>query len=63
MKTYTIGQFNECFPPVIDGVSLTVHNYARLLNRTMGNAYVITPSFHRCTIIDRKSTRLNSSHT
>ena len=22
MKTHTIGQFNECFPPVMDGVSL-----------------------------------------
>ncbi|MDR1864806.1 MAG: glycosyltransferase [Bacteroidales bacterium] len=44
MKTYTIGLFNECFPPVMDGVSLTVRNYACHLNRTIGDAYMITPS-------------------
>ena len=26
-----IGLFNECFPPVMDGVSLTVSNLARCL--------------------------------
>ncbi|MDR1156426.1 MAG: glycosyltransferase [Bacteroidales bacterium] len=45
MKKYTIGQFNECFPPVMDGVSLTVRNYALWLNRTMGDTCVVTPSF------------------
>jgi glycosyltransferase involved in cell wall biosynthesis len=29
----------------MDGVSLTVRNYAYWLNRTMGNTYMITPSF------------------
>ncbi len=42
---YTIGQFNECFPPIMDGVSLTVRNYAHILNRTMGDTYMVTPSF------------------
>ncbi|MDR1583760.1 MAG: glycosyltransferase [Prevotellaceae bacterium] len=42
---YTIGLFNESFPPVMDGVSLTVRNYACWLNRTMGNTYMITPSY------------------
>jgi glycosyltransferase involved in cell wall biosynthesis len=41
----TIGLFNESFPPVMDGVSLTVRNYAYWLNRTMGNTYMITPSY------------------
>ncbi len=45
MKRYTIGQFNECFPPIMDGVSLTVRNYAHWLNRTMGDTYMITPSY------------------
>jgi glycosyltransferase involved in cell wall biosynthesis len=42
---YTIGLFNECFPPVMDGVSMTVRNYAYWLNRTAGNTYMITPSY------------------
>ena len=42
---YTIGQFNECFPPIMDGVSLTVRNYALWLNRMMGHTYVITPDY------------------
>ncbi len=29
----------------MDGVSLTVRNYAQLLNRTMGDTYMITPSY------------------
>ncbi len=45
MKKYIIGQFNECFPPIMDGVSLTVHNYALWLNRTMGDTYMITPAY------------------
>ena len=42
---YVIGQFNECFPPIMDGVSLTVRNYALWLNRTMGDTYMITPAY------------------
>ncbi|MDR1673315.1 MAG: glycosyltransferase [Bacteroidales bacterium] len=45
MKKYTIGLFNESFPPIMDGVSLTVRNYAHRLNRTIGDAYMITPSY------------------
>ncbi|MDR2037629.1 MAG: glycosyltransferase [Bacteroidales bacterium] len=40
-----IGQFNECFPPVMDGVSLTVRNYAFWLNRMMGDTYMVTPNY------------------
>jgi glycosyltransferase involved in cell wall biosynthesis len=45
MKKYIIGQFNECFPPVMDGVSLTVRNYAFWLNRMMGDTYMVTPNY------------------
>ena len=42
---YVIGQFNECFPPIMDGVSLTVRNYALWLNRIMGDTYMVTPAY------------------
>lgn len=39
-----IGLFNDCFPPIMDGVSLTTQNYAYWLNRKAGNVCVVTPS-------------------
>ena len=39
-----IGIFNDCYPPVIDGVSMTVQNYARWLNRKCNDVCVVTPS-------------------
>lgn len=39
----TIGQFNESFPPVIDGVANVVQNYAHWLNKKHGSCCVITP--------------------
>lgn len=38
-----IGLFNDCFPPIMDGVSVTVSNYARWLPRYGWNVSVITP--------------------
>ncbi len=38
------GQFSESFPPIMDGVSLTVSNYVAELNRTLGPAYAVFPS-------------------
>lgn len=38
-----IGLFNECFPPVMDGVSLTVSNLARCLYHQGKDVAVITP--------------------
>lgn len=38
-----IGIFNDCFPPIMDGVSLTTQNYARWLHKKTGNVCVITP--------------------
>lgn len=38
-----IGQFNDCFPPIMDGVSLTTKNYAYWLQKKRGNLCVVTP--------------------
>lgn len=38
-----IGLFNECFPPVMDGVSLTVSNLARHFHQQGEGVSVITP--------------------
>lgn len=40
-----IGQFNDSFPPVMDGVANVTKNYAYWLNRDYGRCYVITPKF------------------
>lgn len=39
-----IGLFNDCFPPIMDGVSLTTQNYAYWLSKKSGNVCVVTPS-------------------
>ncbi len=39
----TIGQFNESFPPVTDGVANVVKNYAYWLNKKYGRCCVVTP--------------------
>ena len=43
-KIYNIGLFNECFPPVMDGVSVCVSNYAQWMQRKVGGVAVITPN-------------------
>lgn len=40
--TLATGQFNDSFPPIIDGVAVVVLNYARWLNRKYGRGYVVT---------------------
>lgn len=37
-----IGLFNDCFPPIMDGVSLTTQNYAYWLHKKSGNVCVVT---------------------
>ncbi|NCA78758.1 MAG: glycosyltransferase family 4 protein, partial [Sphingobacteriia bacterium] len=37
-----IGLYNECFPPIMDGVSQVVENYAQLLTERNHNVAVIT---------------------
>ncbi len=39
------GQFNESYLPILDGVSITVKNYAYWLNERYGKSIVVTPSF------------------
>ena len=36
---------NDSFPPVIDGVSTCVRNYAEIIQRSLGQAYVCTPHY------------------
>lgn len=43
MKDVTVGLFNDCYVPIMDGVTVTVKNYAHWLNKTLGPTYVITP--------------------
>lgn len=45
MDQLGIGLFNECYLPILDGVSLTVKNYALWLNRKVAPTIVVTPSF------------------
>lgn len=39
-----IGLFNDCFPPIMDGVSVTTQNYAYWLHHKGEKVCVITPS-------------------
>lgn len=43
--TLITGQFNDSFPPVMDGVANVAKNYAYWLNKKHGESYVVTPSF------------------
>jgi glycosyltransferase involved in cell wall biosynthesis len=45
MELQGIGLFNECYLPILDGVSLTVKNYALWLNRKIAPTIVVTPTF------------------
>lgn len=42
---YRIGLFNDSFPPTIDGVANTVHNYANILNKKFATPIVVTPKY------------------
>ncbi len=42
-KNIVIGQFNDSYVPIMDGVTITVRNYAYWLDKIMGPTYVITP--------------------
>lgn len=42
-ETYFYGQFNDSFPPVLDGVTLTVENYCRWLTEAGARVCVVTP--------------------
>jgi glycosyltransferase involved in cell wall biosynthesis len=38
------GEFNDSFPPIMDGVAIVVKNYAYWLNKKHGSCYVVTPA-------------------
>ena len=40
----SVGLFNDCFPPVMDGVAVCVENYAYWLQKKVGGVKVITPN-------------------
>lgn len=40
-----IGQFNDSFPPRIDGVANVAINYCRILNKHYGECHMITPRY------------------
>ena len=41
----TIGQFNESFPPMLDGVANVVKNYAYWINKKYGPCCVVAPKY------------------
>ena len=44
-KNLTVCLLNDSFPPVIDGVSNAVFNYADVINKCYGSAIVCTPRY------------------
>lgn len=45
MKQITIGQFNDSFPPAMDGVANTVINYADYFNQKEKECYAVVPCY------------------
>ena len=45
---HTIALLNDSFPPIIDGVSNAVVNYARYIEQNHGHAIVVTPDVPGC---------------
>ena len=45
MSDFSVGLFNDSFPPLIDGVSQTVKNYATHLHRFGCHVTVVTPNY------------------
>ncbi|MDR1891600.1 MAG: glycosyltransferase [Oscillospiraceae bacterium] len=43
--TIRVGLLNDSFPPTIDGVANTVYNYARVIQKGLGETVVITPKY------------------
>lgn len=43
MENLRVGLFNDSFPPVIDGVSNAIFNYAQIIEKNHGTAVVATP--------------------
>ena len=54
-----IGLFNDCFPPIMDGVSITVQNYARWFSEHDRDICVVTPTVPDRRIVDSQHAPLN----
>ena len=44
LQPANVGLFCDCFPPVMDGVSVCMYNYAYWIQKKAGSVYVITPN-------------------
>lgn len=45
MNRITVGLYNDAYLPIIDGVTMVVQNYARLINENHGKCFVVAPTF------------------
>ena len=45
MATLKFGIFSDSYPPIMDGVALTVRNYGYWLNKSNFRPYIITPEY------------------
>lgn len=45
MNKMSVIQFNESFPPIMDGVANVTRNYAYWIKKKYGKAYVVTPEY------------------
>ena len=52
MENLTFGIFSDSYPPIMDGVAITVKNYAYWLNKSGFRPYIITPEYPGFTDID-----------
>ncbi len=52
MGTLKFGIFSDSYPPIMDGVAITVKNYAYWLNKSGFQPYIITPEYPGFSDID-----------
>lgn len=52
MENLKFGIFSDSYPPIMDGVAITVKNYAYWLNKSGFRPYIITPEYPGYTDID-----------
>ena len=45
MGTLKFGIFSDSYPPIMDGVAITVRNYGYWLNKSNSRPYIITPEY------------------
>ena len=50
-----VGLFNDCFPPVMDGVAVCVENYAKWMQKMAGAGLFQRPCSQAPSVCDRNS--------